>query len=815
MTKKIELLAPAGNAECLRAAVNAGADAVYLGLGEFNARRNADNFTIDDLRESCEYAHLRGVRVYVTLNIEILPSELQNALDFARDAYYAGADAFIVQDIGLAQNLAQYVPGARLHISTQMNTHSAAGIEFAARLGAKRVTLARELSVAEIAELAEIADSFGMEIETFAHGAICISYSGQCLMSSMIGGRSANRGLCAQACRLPYELHRADVEGALPAEGEHLLSPRDLCSINLLPQLVDAGVSSFKIEGRMKSADYVYAVTSVYRSVLDRVLSGADADAVKATVDEENRLAEAFSRGFTTAYMTGNRGNEIMSYGRPNNRGVFIGRVSAIRDDVAEVVPERPLIEGDVLEFWTNRGHFAETVEDATLTRSGSVKIRVSQRTGKGDRVFRVRSAASAYHDDPLEPRIVVDGFVEARIGRPLKISFSLADGSLSYSAEGPIVEAARTKPLELEDVRAHVDRLGQTPFAIRDLSIDLDDGVGMSFSQLHHVRADALDGLAQMLLAPYVRKVTPRVKVSSSRKPRRFEGRVASCKVVAWATNPACARAAKRAGADEVYVPVVNYRRGQAVYGGERVDQAEQAGYPKKCIMALPTVDHDPVAGTRESTLDYDMWDYVKAERTVYIDNMADCIRASGMGAIVQLGSHVPVTNAMSVKAAKDAGASFVWLSPELSLGQIADIAEESELPLGLTVVGAQEVMITEHCLLMSQGPCDQRCATCSRRAVEHHYVDRKGFSFPIITDALGRSHLYNGVQLDVAPTVPDLMDIGLEALMVDTTLMDKNEAYSAVSRVVKARDLALGGQGAVAKKTGVTSGHLFRGVS
>ena len=331
MTKKIELLAPAGNAECLRAAVNAGADAVYLGLGEFNARRNADNFTIDDLRESCEYAHLRGVRVYVTLNIEILPSELQNALDFARDAYYAGADAFIVQDIGLAQNLAQYVPGARLHISTQMNTHSAAGIEFAARLGAKRVTLARELSVAEIAELAEIADSFGMEIETFAHGAICISYSGQCLMSSMIGGRSANRGLCAQACRLPYELHRADVEGALPAEGEHLLSPRDLCSINLLPQLVDAGVSSFKIEGRMKSADYVYAVTSVYRSVLDRVLSGADTDAVKATVDEENRLAEAFSRGFTTAYMTGNRGNEIMSYGRPNNRGVFIGRVSAIR----------------------------------------------------------------------------------------------------------------------------------------------------------------------------------------------------------------------------------------------------------------------------------------------------------------------------------------------------------------------------------------------------------------------------------------------------------------------------------------------------
>ena len=255
-----ELLAPAGNEECLHAAVCAGADAVYLGLDEFNARRNAGNFTIESLKEACDYAHLRGVAVYVTLNVEILPSEIDRALACAREAYEAGADAFIVQDVGLACELRRTLPAAELHASTQMNIHNAAGIALAAHLGMRRVTLARELSIAEIAELSALAGEFGMEIECFAHGALCICYSGQCLMSSMIGGRSANRGLCAQACRLPYELHRADRADALPAEGEHLLSPRDLCTIGLLDRLVCAGVASLKIEGRMKSADYVHEV---------------------------------------------------------------------------------------------------------------------------------------------------------------------------------------------------------------------------------------------------------------------------------------------------------------------------------------------------------------------------------------------------------------------------------------------------------------------------------------------------------------------------------------------------------------------------
>ena len=840
MQHDIELLAPAGNAAALHAAVRGGADAVYLGLDSFNARRGADNFTLDTLADACAYAHLRGVCVYVAFNTAVLPSEVARALETVRQAYRAGADAFIVQDIGIASEIARTLPEARLHISTQMNTHNAAGIEAAAKLGAQRVTLARELSVAEIAHLSEIADGFGMEVESFAHGALCVCYSGQCFMSSLIGGRSANRGLCAQACRLPYTLHNVALRKNLPAPGEHLLSPQDLCAIDLLPQLVDAGVTSFKIEGRMKSPEYVFAVTQTYRAVLDRVIaeraeeSGKD---VRATDDEHRTLAEAFSRGFTTAYLENQRGNDIMSYGRPNNRGVFVGRVLSAKNGIATVAAERPLAAGDVLEFWTNKGHFAYTLDQVSLDAQGNVRVSPDRPVGKGDRVFRVRSAEAAFEDDPFEPRVAVTGRAVLRIGQPLRVEFSLAEGAAPCHpgrnaqravegsraasaeasaptvgvAEGDPVEAARTKPVTADDVRAHVDRLGQTPFELASFDVELDEGVGIGFSQLHRVRAAALDDLVERLLAPTRNRVLPRVSAHATPAPARPRG----VRIAAWATNPACARAAKRAGADIIYVPALNYKRGEAVVAGQRSSTAEQAGYPKQAVIALPTVEHDQVPGTREQAIDFDPWRYVKPGKPVLAENLAGLVRAAELGADVEVGPHVPITNQLSLAVAAELGAKRVWLSPELTLGQIADIAEDAPVELGLTIIGAQELMVTEHCLLMSQGPCDENCDECPRRKSPHYLRDRKDYEFPVITDALGRSHLFNGVQLDVAQTLPDLIHAGVTSFMVDTTLMNVEEATKAVQRAVRARNVAHADNNSIAKTPGTTSGHLFRGVS
>ena len=240
-----------------------------------------------------------------------------------------------------------------------------------------------------------------------------------------------------------------------------------------------------------------------------------------------------------------------------------------------------------------------------------------------------------------------------------------------------------------------------------------------------------------------------------------------------------------------------------------------EQAGYPKQCVMALPTIDHDPLPSVREYQLSFDLWDYVREGKLVYADSLASVIRAIDCGARVEVGSHVPITNAATLAVFNDLGVERAWLSPELTLGQIDDIARASAVELGVTVIGSQELMITEHCLLMSQGPCNEQCEACPRRSTGHRLVDRKGFDFPVVTDMLGRSHLYNGIELDIAQNIVDLIDIGITAVMVDTTLMDKKGASEAVNRAVRARDLALSERKAISKRSNTTTGHLFRGVS
>ncbi|MEG1397217.1 MAG: U32 family peptidase [Raoultibacter sp.] len=805
--EKPELLAPAGNMTCLHAAVRAGADAVYLGAERFNARRSADNFTLANLAQACDFAHLRGVRVYLTVNTTVLPDETTPVMELVRQGYRAGIDAFIVQDIGVAAEIIRTLPAARVHISTQMNIHNVAGLHAVASLGAKRVTLARELSLGEIARLGAEAAALDMEIEVFAHGALCVCYSGQCFMSSLIGGRSANRGVCAQACRLPYTLHNRAINKNLEAPGEHLLSPKDLCAIEVLDKLVAAGVASFKIEGRMKSPEYVSTVTAVYRGVLDRVLT--EKGTGKVTEQEKKALAGVFSRGFTTAYLEGDRGNDIMSYGRPNNRGVFIGRVSAVRDGLVSVAAEEELHAGDVLEFWTNNGHFAQTIGAHDCDAHGNARMSVAKYVGKGDRVFRVRNAVSAFVEDVLQPKVPLTGKAILHIGEPIELTFTTADGTW-VSIEGDPVEPARTKAVSADEVQEHIDRLGNTPFELGAFEVVLDEGVGIGFSQLHKLRTRALEELEQEILASYKQRQLPRITERDNRNPRPQHG----CVVAAWASNPACARAAKRAGAELIYVPALNYKRGEAVVAGQVSGTVEQAGYPKQAITAMPVIDHDPMGKSREEIVGFDAWEQVKADKPVFVESYGQLRRACDAGAVPEVGSHLPVTNRLALQTVCDAGAQRVWLSPELSLAQIEELGQGTPVSLGITIIGAAELMVCEHCLLMSQGACDEKCEKCARRKSPHYYKDRKDYEMPIITDCCGRSHLYNAVSLDLAHLAPELIRAGVSAFMVDTTLLNVAETTAAVSRAVRARDIALKTGDTVAKIEGATTGHIFRGV-
>lgn len=341
-----ELLAPAGGLDQMLAAIAAGADAIYAGLGGFNARVSAHGFTDDEFARGCAVAHDHGVRVYVTLNVFVFDDELSDAVALGAHALELGADALIVADAGLACALRAAIPGVEIHLSTQAGVHSEGAVRLAAdELGVERVTTARELTVGEIASLC----GTGVPIEVFCHGAICIGYSGACEFSALRRGRSAMRGDCTQPCRLAYDLVDEAGESVVAVEGDRLLCPRDYLGIAHLPELVAAGVASLKIEGRMKNPDYVFNVVRVWRHALDMLRDGTwDANAVPAL---ERELGRSFNRGFTDAYLRGRSGAELMSFERAINQGVRAGRLVAVGHDEVTVELDAALGAGDTLEI--------------------------------------------------------------------------------------------------------------------------------------------------------------------------------------------------------------------------------------------------------------------------------------------------------------------------------------------------------------------------------------------------------------------------------------------------------------------------------
>ena len=341
-----ELLAPAGGLDQMLAAIAAGADAIYAGLGGFNARVSAHGFTDDEFVRGCAVAHAHGVRVYVTLNVFVFDDELADAVALGAHAYALGADALIVADAGLACALRVAIPGVEIHLSTQAGVHSEGAVRLAAdELGVERVTTARELTVDEIASLC----ATGVPIEVFCHGAICIGYSGACEFSALRRGRSAMRGDCTQPCRLAYDLVDEAGESVVSVEGDRLLCPRDYLGIAHLPELVGAGVASLKIEGRMKNPDYVFNVVRAWRRALDMLRDGAWDAAVVSALERE--LGRSFNRGFTDAYLRGKSGTELMSFERAINQGARVGHLVTVGHEEVAVELDAPVSAGDTLEI--------------------------------------------------------------------------------------------------------------------------------------------------------------------------------------------------------------------------------------------------------------------------------------------------------------------------------------------------------------------------------------------------------------------------------------------------------------------------------
>lgn len=792
-----ELLAPAGGPDALRAAVANGADAVYLGLDAFNARRSAENFTLDTLREGARFAHLRGVRVYLTANVVVLQDEMQRVVELVASAWDAGVDAVIVQDLGLLRVLAEVLPQVRVHASTQLDAHNAQSIAALAQLGVQRVTLARELSVAEIRDLAASAP---VELESFVHGSLCYCHSGQCLMSSIIGGRSANRGQCAQPCRLPYDLLDPQ-ERVAQAGGKHLLSPKDLAGVTLLPALVSSGVAALKIEGRMKGPEYVAAVVRVYRAALDR--AAADPEGFRVKDAEWDVLSEAFSRGFTEAYLADIRDDRMMSLQRPNNRGVLVGRVAAAQEGSATLALDRALDAGDVIEFWTGSGRSTQpvgpmTVDGVVLSSAPAgarARIATSGKTRAGDRVFRVVNAsleAAARRTfavtDVAPIPAVFD--VRLRIGEPVRITVE-AHGT-SATASGPPAEPARSRPVSAEDVIEHVGRLGGSGYVAETWRVELDPGVGIAFSVLHALRRDALERLEEQRLAPWSRRAaSSRPAVTLPSRPARAELTVPE--LVVAISNPRALRAVVGAGADRVLLS----------------SSAEVEGeWPGGAVPLLPRIAH-----ARQVPA---LLERAAGGRAV-AGNLGVLAAAAAGGARVDADWGLNVANPWAAAAVRDLGAGFVWASPELSRPQLAALCEHSPLPVGMLVHGRLELMVAEHCVLQSSGPCSHDCARCARRARPHGLRDRKGYVFPVVTDADGRAHIYNSVPLDLSRALGDVVATGVDAVRLDLHLEEPAAAASLVAAYRRLLVEVARGRRAPDEpiERPSTGGHFFRGLT
>jgi U32 family peptidase len=529
LTHRPKLLAPAGNWECAKAAIENGADAIYFGLERFNARMRAENFTEADLPELMSWLHRRGVKGYVTLNTLVFSHELGSAEQYIRSMILAGVDAAIVQDVGICKLIRHLSPDFPIHASTQMTVTSAAGVEFAHELGCNLVVLARECSLTEIDKIqAQLGDrEISIPLEVFVHGALCVAYSGQCLTSESLGGRSANRGECAQACRMPYDLI---VDGELYNLGDrkYLLSPQDLAGLAVLPELVKTGVSCLKIEGRLKTPEYVASVTRVYRQALDKIVED-----LGSSEDEQDRdlynLEMAFSRGLSTGWFEGIDNQALVHARFGKKRGVYLGEViraypdrDAITIDLIAPVeagdgivfdaghPEAREEGGRVYEVFKGSSHNSETM----LTfGSGAVNFR---QVNIGDKIWKTsdpkldKQIRQTYAGDVPQFQRSIDLELHGEIGFPLIAIARDEMGHVVQVESEVLLVTAQNQPLTDEKLKAQLGRLGNTPFCLGNLTNHLTGNLMLPVSALNQIRRELVSKLTEVRSQPQQWQLLP-----------------------------------------------------------------------------------------------------------------------------------------------------------------------------------------------------------------------------------------------------------------------------------------------------------------
>lgn len=825
----VELLAPAGSREALVAAVENGANAIYLAGNAFGARAYASNFDREALREAIHFAHLRKVAIHVTVNTIVADEEMGPLRDYLRFLYEAGADAVLVQDLGVARVAHETVPDLPLHASTQMSVSSLEGVRALAELGFSRVVLARELSLKEIRHICAHAP---VEIETFMHGALCVCYSGQCLMSSMIGGRSGNRGRCAQPCRLPYTLVDEKGQDVLGDKaGSYLLSPRDLSTIDVIPDLIEAGVSSLKIEGRMKRPEYVATVVRTYREAIDTYYAGKG---YAVTQEERDDLAQIFNRDFTTAYLEGRPGKAMMSDRRPNNRGLLIGRVTAYDWDrrIVTVKLSGRLGLGDQVDFWVKVGGRVTATISSLRDAKGreveegqagdTVSFAIPSAVRDHDRVFKVydarlmERAKETYASGAPVRRIPVAIEVRAAIGEPLTVTLCDAEGHRGEGRTDFIGEPARKRPLSEEIIRKQVSRLGTSVYEMKSLHCDIAGEVMVPMSEINEARRKAVEALDALRLKE--------IEAREHRPEPKFTDRIArptpkKAHFLVAVDTLGKAEAALSAGADGILFGGESYEH--RVIAPEEYERAWQMAREAgaRIDFNTPRIVHDGQQKHVERLLAAFA---AFPPDAVHVHNIAMLALVRRLTDFAIHADYSLISyNKQTLAFLKDYGVAGATLSPELTAKEIRQLAKESPLPLTCIVHGRLELMVSNYCVTGSflggcgEGPCTQPCT-------RGHFAlkDRKDALFPLAMDQFCHMHVLNSKVLSMMPHAMKFRAAGIETMQIEAKAMGEKEIAAIVKAYRKA--MAFPEEPAEAQLSwiheqegkDITRGHYFRGV-
>ncbi|MBA1340667.1 MAG: hypothetical protein C5S40_00840 [ANME-2 cluster archaeon] len=776
---KPELSAPAGSKEALIAAIENGADAVYFGGPTLSARHDAA-LTLDELEWAIDYAHTNKVKAYITVNTLIKDPELEKASEYLQFLCNAGADAVLVQDIGILRLLKDQLPQLPVHASTQMTIHNIEGVRYLEKMGVKRIVLARELS---LEETRRIKSQTNTEIEVFIHGALCFSYSGQCLFSSMTGDKSGNRGYCTQPCRRKYS-----IDGA---KG-HLLSPRDLNISEHIGHLIEAGIDSFKIEGRLKHPEYVAGVVRIYRSLIDRYLENPGNFHV--SYNEQHTLRQLFNRGFTQGYFFGNPGGNLMSRQQPHNQGTYLGQV--VKYDwerkFAYILIEQPLRIGDGIG--TQGRGTGTTVRSMYINNQGvestpacaTVKIPMEKTVYRNETVFKTydfRLMESLGIKDVMK-RIPIKMSFTAKQGE--RVALCITDSENKVTLTGDIPQRAKGTRISEDSIIQQLKKLGNTIFKTEDIKVNLESDIFIPISQLNTLRRTAVKKLEEKRSKNWKRTCGKPGIIFNSReiqhKPIQPLLSVNTCSLETF-------KAAVDGGADVVYFGDENFtghllteedyrfaieygkEKGVEVYlGTPRISKKTEGSgsFPDHngFLVANTGVLHSLLdSGKKSLVIDYPLNVFNRLAMAHYLEH---CLR--------------------------------VTLSPELTLDEIKEIAHYGMVEC--IVHGFFPVMVSEHDLLGELFPDD--------RIHDAMLEDVKGFTFQVKSDGDGRTYIMNSRELCMLDHIPELIAAGVCCLRIEAKMYDRKTTGKLTELYRKAIDNRTIGH----CSGGSTSGHYFKGV-